>query len=147
MKIHRIHLRAANRFVYTYHRHSRPVVGHKFSLALIDEREIMGVAIVGRPVARGVDHNTTLEVTRLCTLGARNACSRLYGACYREVKRMGYRKLITYTLESENGASLKASGFKAEATVKGRHWGTKKRPRKDEIPVIGKVRWSRGEDT
>lgn len=71
-------LGTANRFVRAYHRHSRPVIGHLFSLGLFgDDLTLHGVAIVGRPVARALDDGRTVEVTRLATDGTRNACSRL----------------------------------------------------------------------
>lgn len=72
----------------------------------------MGVAIVGRPVSRHLDDGWTLEVNRLCTDGSRNACSALYAAAWRAARAMGYKRLVTYILESENGASLRAAGWK-----------------------------------
>ena len=88
------------------------VVGHKFSIGLSDGDKIVGVAIVGRPVARHLDDGWTLEVNRLCTDGTRNACSMLYAAAWRAARAMGYKRIVTYILESENGASLRASGWK-----------------------------------
>lgn len=93
-----------------YHRHSRPTVGHKFSVGVADD-ELRGVAIVGRPVSRHLDDGTTLEITRVCTDGTPNACSMLYGACRRAAKAMGYARILTYTLPNEGGASLRAAGF------------------------------------
>ena len=78
MKLKTISLKSANEFVATNHRHHKPVVGHKFSLSAIQDEKIVGVVIVGRPVARMRDNGTTLEVTRLCTDGTRNVCSFLY---------------------------------------------------------------------
>lgn len=96
----------ANEFVLRHHRHHKPCVGHKFSLAVSTEKPmlIVGVAIIGRPVARMADNGWTLEVNRCCTDGTKNACSILYAAAWRVAKGMGYRKLITYTLPSEGGA-------------------------------------------
>jgi hypothetical protein len=93
-----ITLAEANAFVGALHRHHKPVVGHKFSIAVTDGEKIRGVAIIGRPVARLLDNGTTLEVNRVCTDGARNACSMLYGAAWRAAKALGYKRLITYTL-------------------------------------------------
>ena len=45
-------LKEANAYVEQYHRHHKPVVGHKFSIGCSDGEKIVGVAIVGRPVAR-----------------------------------------------------------------------------------------------
>ena len=104
-------LKEANAYVAAHHRHNRPTSGHKWSVACYDRERICGVAIAGRPIARKLDDGLTIEIRRVCTDGTRNACSMLYGACVRSAKAMGYKKAITYTLISENGASLKASGF------------------------------------
>lgn len=105
-------LREANAFVEQNHRHHGPVAGHKFSIGLSDGEQIVGVAIIGRPVSRHLDDGWTLEVNRLCTDGSRNACSMLYAAAWRAARAMGYKRLVTYILESENGASLRAAGWK-----------------------------------
>ena len=93
-----ITLKEANAFVERYHRHHKPVAGHKFSIAASDGEKIVGVAIVGRPVSRYLDNGLTLEVNRLCTDGTRNACSFLYSAAWRAARNLGYKKLITYIL-------------------------------------------------
>lgn len=84
--------------------------------------DIVGVAVCGRPVSRKLDDGFTVEINRLCTDGTYNACSLLYGACCRVAKEMGYKKIITYILESENGASLKASNFVCEGRAGGKKW-------------------------
>lgn len=124
-------LAAANAYVLEHHRHHKPVRSHKFSLGCMADGELVGVAIVGRPVSRYLDNGNTLEVTRLCTNGAKNACSFLYGAAWRAAKALGYKKIITYTLESENGASLKASGWKCAGTAGGLRWTGKRKPETD----------------
>lgn len=85
-----ISLDEANAFIEANHRHHGRVVGHKFSIGLARDDAIVGVCIVGRPVARGYDDGLTLEVTRLCTDGTDNACSKLYGAAWRAAKALGY---------------------------------------------------------
>lgn len=104
-------LRDANTYVAQRHRHNLPTNGHKWSLACYDGDRLCGVAIAGQPIARKLDDGLTIEVRRVCTDGTRNACSKLYGACARVAKEMGYDKIITYTLISEPGTSLKASGW------------------------------------
>lgn len=98
-----ITFKEANEFVRRYHRHHGPVQGYKFAIGLADteRNEIVGVVIVGRPVARYLDDGWTLEVTRLCTDGTRNACSKLYAAAWRAARALGYRRLITYTLPED----------------------------------------------
>ena len=88
-----ISLKEANAFVQRHHRHHKPVVGHKFSVAAAVNGEIVGVTIVGRPVSRYLDDGWTLEVNRLCTDGTNNACSFLYAAAWRAARNMGYKKL------------------------------------------------------
>lgn len=116
-------LDVANDFVRQHHRHYRPVVGHKFSLAVADDAgQVRGVAIVGRPIARRLDDRWTLEVTRLATDGCPNACSAMYGACRRATFALGYRKLITYTLPEEGGVSLRAAGWNLIGAADGGPW-------------------------
>jgi hypothetical protein len=134
-------LAEANAFVSQHHRHHPPVVGHRFSIAVTDGERVCGVAIVGRPVARGLDDGLTLEITRVCTDGTPNAASALYGAARRATFALGYRKLVTYTLASESGISLRASGYRVVGEVQGRSWNCASRPRVDKHPLDNKLRW------
>lgn len=140
-----ISLKEANKFVEMHHRHHKPVTGHKFSVAAAVDGEVVGVAIVGRPVSRYMDDGWTLEVNRLCTDGTRNACSFLYSACWSCAKNMGYKKLITYILDTENGASLKASGWKCVGEAGGKRWTGKRRPEVDLYPAQMKLRFEMSE--
>lgn len=142
LEIRPIGLKAANCYVEKYHRHHKKVAGHKFSICVCDGERIAGVAICGRPVSRYIDDGTILEINRVCTDGTKNACSMLYGACCRIAKDMGYRKIVTYILKSENGASLKASNFTCEGEAGGEIW-TGKRERDNGVPREKKTRWSR----
>ena len=135
-----ITLRTANAFVTDYHRHHPAVTGCKFAIGCEDNGKLCGVAICGRPVSRYLDDGRTLEINRLCTDGTRNACSKLYSASVRIAKAMGYKKVITYILESESGASLKASNFVCEGKAGGTHW-TGKRDKGQDIPNQMKQRW------
>ena len=136
-----ITLREANDYVDMFHRHHGATTGCKFAICVRDENEILrGVAICGRPVSRKLDDGYTLEINRVCTDSTYNACSMLYGTCCRIGKHMGYRDIITYTLQSENGASLKASNFTNEGTAGGTHW-TGKRNKGQNIPAEMKTRW------
>lgn len=128
-------------FVARHHRHHRPPKGAKFSIAVAVDGAVVGVAIVGRPVARALDDGLTLEVTRCATDGTRNACSKLYGACWRAALALGYRRLGTYTLASESGASLRAAGWKIVGQTRGRSWDCPSRPRVDKHPTQAKLRW------
>lgn len=130
MKIRPIDLKSANAFVLKNHRHNGKVLVHRFSIAVYDGERLCGVAIVGNPTARKLDDGKTVEVKRVCTDGTKNACSILYGRCARIAKEMGWEKIITYTLESEGGASLRASGWEIDAeNVGGKDWNMPSRPR------------------
>lgn len=117
-------------FVASWHRHHEPPVGHKFSLGVARDQVLVGVAIVGRPVARGFDDGRTLEVTRCATDGTPNSGSMLYAAAWRAASALGYRRLVTYTQQGESGASLRAAGWRVVAERPPRPgWNMPSRPR------------------
>ena len=128
-------------FVGLHHRHHRPSVGWKFGVAVNDGTRVVGVVMVGRPVARHLDNGYTLEVTRCCTDGTKHAASMLYGAAWRAAKALGYRRLITYTLVEEPGTSLRAAGWRELYTTAGGSWSTPSRPRVDKAPLSQKRLW------
>lgn len=136
-----ISLDEANAFVNEHHRHHKPVVGHKFSIAAVDDGRVAGVVIVGRPVSRHRDDGATLEVTRLCTDGTRNACSFLYGRAAKATFALGYQRIGTYTMPDEGGASLRAAGWRLIAETPGRSWSVASRPRVDSHPLGQKWLW------
>lgn len=140
-------LAEANRLVELLHRHHKPVVGHRFSLAAYDGGRLCGVVICGRPVARMVCQKTVLEITRCATDGTKNAISKLYGAVCRAGQAMGFISVQTYTLPEEGGASLKASGFTCVGEAGGGDWNrggtsTHKNRRTDQ-PMQVKWKWVR----
>lgn len=126
-------------FISANHRHHRKPVGSLFQVALSDGEKIVGVGVVGRPVSRHLNDGFTMEVTRLCTDGTKNACSMLYSACWRIAKSMGYRRLITYILKSEPGTSLIAAGWKLIGERGGGSWNVPSRPRVDKHPLQKKI--------
>lgn len=128
-------------FIKRHHRHHGTPVGSIFQVACSDGEKIVGVAMVGRPVARGLDDGWTVEVNRLCTDGTKNACSKLYAACRKVSRALGYRKIVTYILASETGTSLKAAGWTMIARTLGGSWDCKSRPRVDKHPTQQKLRW------
>lgn len=136
-----ITLDEANEYVRLHHRHNNPVPGAKFSLAVTAYDVICGVAIVGRPVARHMDDGWTLEVNRTCTDGTKNANSFLYAAAWRATRALGYRKLITYTLQSESGATMRALGWRCVAEIAAREWGCVSRPRITRHTIQDRFRW------
>lgn len=142
MEIRPITVKQASAYVNEHHRHHKASVGCKFCIGCYDGEVLAGVAMCGRPVSRMLDDGLTCEITRVCTDGTRNACSMLYGACCRVAKAMGYRRIITYTLVSESGASVKAANFKSEGRAGGKHWNGV-RNTGVETPEEMKIRWSK----
>ena len=151
-----IERKQAQEFINRLHRHHAASVGDKFRIAAKKGGVIVGVAQVGRPIARNLSDGYTLEVLRLCTNGEKDVCSFLYSRCARIAREMGYRRIITYILETESGTSLKASGWIcAEEKCGGETWEnctrTKQRPvqlsmieQKAKYPVnVSKQRWEK----
>lgn len=132
----------ARNFVADWHRHHEPPVGHKFSLGVADDRTLVGVAIVGRPVARHFDDGQTLEVIRSATDGTQHANSMLYAAAWRAAKALGYRRLVTYTEDGESGASLRAAGWRIVAQRPARPgWDVPSRPRETKNANVVRYLW------
>lgn len=138
-----ISFRDACAFIDRLHRHHKPPQGHKFSIGAERAGSLVGVAVIGRPVARMADDGYTAEVTRLCTDGTPNACSLLYGAAARAAKAFGYRKITTYILASETGVTLRAAGWRQDRASSGGSWSRGSRPRDDKHPTEPKTRWVR----
>lgn len=140
----------AKLFVAKHHRHNKPDKSGLFAAGLANkDGEVIGAAVAGRPKARKLQDGFTIEVTRVCTLGHRNANSMLYGAILRAAKALGYRRAYTYTLAHESGTSLKAVGFKEDARLEAREtWSVPSRPRiqsnmfgHEQRPQGPKIRW------
>lgn len=138
-----LELREANEFVEKLHRHHDAVYRDKFRCGAIDESgKLRAVVQCARPISRRFDDGKTIEVVRLCSDGYENACSFLYSRMARVAKELGYKKIITYILESENGASLRACGWICEKTLcGGGSWDVPSRPRKTTAPQCKKQRW------
>ncbi|HSS99911.1 MAG TPA: XF1762 family protein [Terriglobales bacterium] len=142
LELQPINFSEAKTFVTSHHRHHQPPQGMKFCIAVNDGARVVGVIIVGRPVARYLDNGCTLEVTRCCTdSSVKNTASMLYGAAWRAAKALGYKRLITYTLRSEAGTSLKAAGWKELGQAGGGSWNRPNRFRVDTHPIGQKTLW------
>lgn len=131
-------------FIRRHHRHHLPPIGDIFRVALACEGNIVGVATVGRPVARMLDDGWTAELSRCCVADvpeARHAASKLYAMAWRIAREIGYHRLITYTLKSESGTSLVAAGWKALYETRGASWSVPSRPRVDKHPLGTKTLW------
>lgn len=142
MRLVPISIAEAKRYVAHHHRHLRAPRGGLFALGAEHDGELVGVAIVGRP-ARGLQNGRTVDVTRLCTDGTRNACSFLYARCRRAAQALGYEKVVTYTRQDESGASLRAAGFEQEPLLPARSWAEASvaRERFDQSEPAPRVRW------
>jgi len=143
----RVTLDEANAFVRDVHRHHPEVIGHLFSIGAFLGEKIVGVVIVGRPVSRHRDDGITAEVTRLATDGTKNACSFLYGRAAKAAFALGFRRIGTYILASEGGASLRASGWRLIGERGGGEWSVPSRPRKSaKFPTETKLLWEQSHD-
>lgn len=143
-------VKAACHHVAKNHRHNRGPQGGLFACAVMDGERIAGVGIAGRPTQFKLDNGRTVEITRVCTDGSRNACSMLYSALCRAAAAIGYTRAITYTLAEEPGTSLRAAGFKLAAAVPAMPKTTGRRTRmqtdlfgEERRPPGAKCRWER----
>lgn len=150
LSIRPVSLADAKSFVRRHHAHcSNPPCGWRYGAAIFNGWRQIGVVMVGRPVARMLDHTTTVEVNRLCirrdiAAGLRwNACSQAYAWAAREAKRRNFARIVTYTLDSESGTSLVAAGWGQEARTAGGTWSRPSRQRQDKAPVCAKIRWGK----
>lgn len=132
----------ANELIAAWHRHHKPVQGHRFSIGVMTDGAIVGAAVVGRPVARKTDQYLVAEVTRLVTNGHKNACSYLYSACSRIAREMGFERIQTFILKEESGNSLIAAGWTFEGMTdsKPEKWHSRVDRRTDQ-PAESKQRW------
>lgn len=141
LRLRPIRQKEAFAYIRKYHRHHPAPQGWVCGVAVESDGVVVGVATIGRPVARMLADGYTAEVTRCCTDGTKNAASMLYGACWRASRALGYRRLITYTLIEEPGTSLRAAGFRPGHVVRGRSWDTPARQRQDKHPITDKRFW------
>lgn len=115
-------LRKANDFTACHHRHTGRTArnGGKFAIGLANNGILSGVAIVGNPLSATLMDGLTAEVLRVCVIPNTpvGSCSQLYGAYWRAWKAMGGKRMVTYTLETESGASLKGAGWRIVGRTK-----------------------------
>ena len=138
-----ISFKEACEFVNTHHRHLKAPQGHKFSISCGKDGQRVGVVIVGRPVSRHEDDGLTLQVTRLCTDGTKNACSFLLAAAWRVTKNLGYKGLLDYVMKSEKGVSLWAVNWKYIGEAGGGDWNVPSRPRNYNGPQQKKLKFKK----
>lgn len=146
MQLTPVKLSEARDFVKNFHRHNKAPVGGYWAIGASHAGHLVGVIIVGRAIARFLDEPLTAEVTRCCVIDSapKGTCSFLYAAAWRAWRAMGGAKLITYTLQSESGASLRGAGWKVVAELSAnRPDGWCNRPGRTWQPVVGqaKFRW------
>ena len=136
--------REASAYIAEHHRHHRPPQGFKAAIGASSGGVIVGVGVIGRPVARHLDDGWTAEITRVAVEEsdrARHACSFLYGRLRALAFAMGYRRVITYTLPCEGGASLRGAGYRVVGKRGGGQWSRPSRPRVDMHPTEQKLLW------
>lgn len=138
----RVEFATAAAFVAEHHRHHTPPVGHLFNIGAGRADQLVGVVIVGRPVARRRDDGLTAEITRLCVLDHEpNACSFLYGRAAKAAFALGFIRIGTYTLQRESGTSLRAAGWTLIGETPGRSWSVPSRLRSDKHPLEPRLLW------
>ena len=141
LKVVPVSFREVKEYVNKNHRHHKSPQGHKFSVGVEHDGVMVGVGICGRPVSRHLDDGVTLEITRVCSDGTKNVCSKIYSSLVRAGKSLGYTRFITYTLETETGSSLRSCGFEKTHETKGESWNRPSRGRTDKHPTTKKTRW------
>ena len=153
LHLQQVSLADAKNFIREHHRHCEPPIGWKYGAAVFNGGELIGVMTAGRPVSAELARQGCIEVNRVCVKEttpralAENACSMLYGHACREAFKRGHDRVITYTLGTERGTSLRASGFLPVAKTPGGSWDRRARPRTDKTSTVPKVRWEQWRDS
>lgn len=126
----------ARAFVLAHHRHHFDPTAWIAQFGAAVDDVLVGVGIIGLPVARALasGDRATVELLRTATDGTRNANSMLSRNGWKVARALGYERLITYTQAGESGASLRAAGFEvvAERPARG-GWDMPSRPRKPRL--------------
>ena len=146
-------LSEAQAFVKRYHRHSKPLKRHMFSIGAYDEfchypttdpvtggtslkwpLGIHGIATVDRCSSAWSSDRCRIEIRRVCLSpeAPKNMASYLISKATAACFAMGFAQIVTYTQPHECGASLKACGFRLD------DWSVKKY--KDGT-IEGRLRW------
>ena len=131
-------------WIKEHHRHHAPPQGWRYGFVASRGGAVVGVAVIGRPVARAL---SGAEVTRLCTWGSSRA---RYGAASALLRAAADAEpeIVTYTLAIEGGASLRAAGWVEEARLRPRRWSCPSRPRAPaKHETYAKVRWRPAQKT
>lgn len=143
MNLRPITVTAALKFNLETHRRLPKLQGGMWAVA-VEDSEILGVAIVGRPTARMLDDGRRLQVVRCAVReGVKNGCSMLYGAVARAARAMGATDCFTYIHADETGHSLKTSGWIEDLNFKsdGGEWSRPSRPRSKTVEPEAKRRF------
>jgi hypothetical protein len=135
----------ANDLVSRWHRHHQPVTGYRFAIGAQSKfGDLVGAAIVGRPIGFRNPQYQWCEVLRCVTNGHPNACSKLYAASARIAREMGFERIQTFILDVETGVSLKAAGWEFDQWSGGGDWNRVGRiGRRLDQPLGRKQRWKK----
>lgn len=111
-EVTRLNLRESQGIIEKYHRHSKPLKRHIFSIGAIKNSHCVGVLTVGRPSSALTRYSSYIEIKRVCVMGEhKNAASFLIGHACNACFSMGYSTILSYTQSWESGSSLLGSGF------------------------------------
>ena len=124
MKHVNLKLSEAQAFVKRFHRHSKPLKRHMFSIGaysnflmwsegLCFPSGLEGIVTVDRCSSAWSKERNFVEIRRVCLSpkAKKNTASFLIGKAKTACFAMGYSKIVTYTQPHESGASLLAAGF------------------------------------
>jgi hypothetical protein len=139
MKVAWIAIREAKRFIRSHHRHLPKIQGAIAALGLWVGGQLRGVALIGRGCRE--DGREVAVITRLCTDGCKNGCSKLYAKAKRLAQAFGFNGGIkTFTRQDESGSSLFAVGAEQSGMTKQGHWSREGRGRRKD-GAESKRRW------
>jgi hypothetical protein len=142
MEVRWIAQRKAKAYLAEHHRHLPKCQGAILCLGCWKDSRLVGVAFIGRPIARMEDQEGyVMEITRVATDGTRNANSKLYGVAKRVARILGARKIITKTLAEESGSSLLGAGFRDAGLSAGGEWDRPNRARAKSPRPERKRKW------
>jgi len=132
----------AKKFINENHRHNSGPISDRFRIGLFEDGVLIGVGVAGNPIARKQMDGTTIEITRVCVLPDKpNACSQIYARMKRIAQLMGYKRIITYTLDNETGASLRAIGAIVDHKVAKGTWLNRQNRNYNEVSDMPKQMW------
>ena len=142
-----MNLGEARKFVELHHSHHHAPIGGLCAVGVACAGRLVCVAILSRPVARRLQAQGCVEVSRVASDGTtEHAASKAIGAIARAAIALGWRRLVSYTLLGEAGTSYRAAGWRVVMVGEGNQfqWNCSGRVRELPTQPGAKVRWEFG---